>query len=260
MPDTITQLDPWGSRARDWAAIEDENSRPLFDRLHDLLEVGEGTRLLDIGCGSGLAAHLAARRGSQVAGLDSSPGMIELARERTPDGDFRVGDMGQPLPWEDASFDGVTLANTLFFSPDPAGTLREIARVLESGGHVAFTAWVSPEEVELAGYVSAVAPLLPADMPALELFAAPGAGAEQARAAGLVPQQTLELDWSWTYPDLRTLQRGLLSPGLSALAIANVGEQRVGDAIAAAFEPLRTTSGEYRVENRVECTVARRES
>ncbi len=70
----------------------------------------------------------------------------------------------------------------------------------------------------------------------------------------------MELDWSWTYPDLDTLQRGLLSPGLSAMAIENAGEQAVRDAIRSAVEPLRMTSGEYRVENWIECTVARRES
>lgn len=259
MHQTATQLDPWGARARDWAEIEDENSRALFDRLHALLGVGDRTRLLDIGCGTGLAAQLAARRGAQVAGLDASAGMTELARDRTPGGDFRVGDMAQRFPWDDASFHAVTLANTLFFSSDLEATLREVARVLAPGGRVAFTTWVSPEQVELVGYISAVAPLLPADMPALELFVAPGAGSEQAKAAGLVPERTLELDWSWTYPDLDTLERGLMSPGLSALAIENAGEEAVREAIRSAVQPLRTTFGEYRVENRIECTVARRE-
>ena len=260
MSDAIAQRDPWGARARDWAEIEDQNSGPLFDRLHDLLGIGDGCRLLDLGCGSGLAVQLAARRGAQVAGLDSSPALVELARERTPGGDLRVGDIAQQLPWDDAAFDAVTLTNTLFFSSDPDGTLREVARVLAPGGIVTFTAWVSPDQVELARYVAAVAPLLPAGMPALELFAAPGAGAKRARAAGLQPERTLELNWSWTYPDLETLHRGLLSPGLSTLAIANASEQSVRDAITTAFEPLRMSSGEYRVENRIECTVARRTS
>lgn len=55
-----------------------------------LLSAGETQlRLLDMGCGLGLAAQLAAGRGAQVAGLDAAETSIAIARERTPEGDFR---------------------------------------------------------------------------------------------------------------------------------------------------------------------------
>src|SRR5262245_46203028 len=90
--------DPWGARARDWAEME-ESSRPLFEAILDATGVGAGTCLLDVGCGSGLACAIAAARGARVSGLDASPGLLEIARERVPEGDFRVGDLTS-LPFD----------------------------------------------------------------------------------------------------------------------------------------------------------------
>ena len=51
----------------------------------DAASVGKDTKLLDIGCGSGLASAMAARLGAKVRGLDSSPNLIKIAKERVPD-------------------------------------------------------------------------------------------------------------------------------------------------------------------------------
>ena len=253
---STTRDDPWGARARDWAEIEDENSRPLFEAVFDATELRTGTSLLDVGCGSGLACELAAARGARVAGLDASPGMLALARERVPGGDFQLGDM-QALPWDDGSFDVVTFHNTFFFATDRETTLREAARVARRGARVAVVAWTTPDEVELMAYIGAVAPLLPPEVPRLDPFITPPAFERLAVAAGLSAERAVELDWSWEYPDLDTALRGLMSAGISTLAIERAGEHGVRDALTAALAPYRLTSGGYRLENTVHCLIAR---
>jgi SAM-dependent methyltransferase len=246
--------DPWGARARDWAEIEDENSRELFETLHDATGVSSGTRLLDVGCGSGLACALAAARGAVVSGIDASSAMVELAKERLPQADFRVGDMAS-LPWGDDRFDVVTFVNSFFFAADRERTLREARRVTDSGGKVAVVTWTTPQQVELSAYVAALLPLTP-ESPALDPFIETADLEALARRAGLKPKRTFEADWSWQYPDRDTMLRGLLSPGLSAAAIENVGEQTVKHALTAALEPYRATPAGYRLENTVRCMLA----
>src|SRR5438270_13694032 len=63
-----TQAALWGRRAADWAEIQESTVRPLYEVVFDRLDVGLGTRLLDAGCGSGLALAIASGRGASVAG------------------------------------------------------------------------------------------------------------------------------------------------------------------------------------------------
>jgi ubiquinone/menaquinone biosynthesis C-methylase UbiE len=94
----------WGERAADWAYLVEPHARRVNDALFDRAHVSPGTRLLDIACGSGYAASVAAGRGAEVCGLDASEALIAIARARTPAGEFRVGDMFA-LPFEDGCFD-----------------------------------------------------------------------------------------------------------------------------------------------------------
>jgi SAM-dependent methyltransferase len=105
----------WSRGARDWASLVEPHYHPLYHIVHDRLEIANGAQLLDVGCGPGGAALLAAGRGAQVAGLDASPSSIVVARERRPQGDFRVGDM-ESLPWPNHSFDVVTGFNSFQFA------------------------------------------------------------------------------------------------------------------------------------------------
>lgn len=247
--------DPWGTRARDWAEIEDEGSRPLFEAVLDLLGVGEGTRFVDVGCGSGLACRIAADRGAVVSGIDASPGLAQVASERTTDADIRVGDMVS-LPWTDESFDAVSFINTFFFAADQARALSEAARVSASGARVAVVGWTSPDRMQSAGFLGALGPLLPPLLP-IDPFISPARLQELASLAGLRPTSIDELDWTWDYyPDLETAVRGLMSVGLSSLAIARSGEDAVRDAIVEFLRPFRTPAGGYNLVNSVYCLVA----
>ena len=251
----VTGNDLWGARARDWAEIEDENSRELFEAVLEETGVKSGTDLLDVGCGSGLACELAADRGARVSGLDASPGLLEIARERVPEGDFRVGDM-LALPWADDTFDVVTFFNSIFFTEQEAA-LREAGRVARPGGEVAAVVWTSPEQVEATAYLAALEPLHPPPPTEVNPFARPEELERVAHAAGLEVRRVFDLDWTWEYLDLETLLRGWLSPGLSTLAIGATNEQTVRDALARAAAPFRLSGGGYRLENVCRCLVAK---
>jgi SAM-dependent methyltransferase len=103
----------WGARAVEWAYLCEPYARPANGLLFDRLGVGEGVRHIDIACGSGFAAHFAAERSAQVSGLDAAEASVAIARVRTPNGDFRVGDMFE-LPFTDNSFDVATSFNSIW--------------------------------------------------------------------------------------------------------------------------------------------------
>jgi ubiquinone/menaquinone biosynthesis C-methylase UbiE len=97
----------WGARAQDWSELAEPVQIPFYEAVFDALDVGPATRLLDVGCGAGLAVALAAKRGATVAGLDAAEGLVAVARRRTPDADIRLGDLEQ-LPFPDATFTAAT--------------------------------------------------------------------------------------------------------------------------------------------------------
>src|SRR3954469_10607479 len=71
------------ARARDWSEIQERMLVPLYEAVYERLEVGPGTRLLGLGCGSGLALLMAASRGAAVTGVQAhAPERLALARER----------------------------------------------------------------------------------------------------------------------------------------------------------------------------------
>ncbi|QIP72908.1 class I SAM-dependent methyltransferase [Streptomyces sp. VN1] len=73
------------ARARDWSEIQERMLVPLYEAVYERLDLGDGTRMLGLECGSGLALLMAAARGATVTGVDSrSPELLTLARRRLP--------------------------------------------------------------------------------------------------------------------------------------------------------------------------------
>lgn len=70
------------ARARDWSEIQERMLVPLYEAVYERLDVGPATRLLGLGCGSGLALLMAASRGAAITGVDTSSDRLALARER----------------------------------------------------------------------------------------------------------------------------------------------------------------------------------
>jgi SAM-dependent methyltransferase len=117
---------------------------PSAAKLVSFAGVATGQRLLDVGCGTGVAAITAARRGAKVRGLDLSPVLIQRAREHAQlanlDVDFAEGD-AESLPYGDNEFDVVLSQFGHMFAPRPAVAIGEMLRVLKPGGTIAFSTW-----------------------------------------------------------------------------------------------------------------------
>ena len=102
-------------------------------------------RVLDLGCGTGNAALLAAARGATVIGVDPAARLLEVARARAADVDlevtFALGD-AEAIPVESGSVDVVVSVFGVIFAPDPAAAAAEMARVTAADGRIVLTAWV----------------------------------------------------------------------------------------------------------------------
>jgi ubiquinone/menaquinone biosynthesis C-methylase UbiE len=130
--------------AGDWDKLSDAVAA-AGHRLLDSLTLGEGTRLLDIGTGSGGAVAIpAAWRGAEVVGADITDAWFDAARRRAAEAGVEVqwvvGDAVE-LPFEDASFDIVTSTFGHMFAPDQAAAASELARVCKPGGTIGLCCW-----------------------------------------------------------------------------------------------------------------------
>ena len=102
-----------------------------------------GDRILDIAAGTGTSSVAIARAGARVTALDFSAGMVAVGRQRHPDIEFVEGD-ATALPFDDASFDAVTVSFGLRNVNDPHAALAEMRRVLVPGGRLVICEFTTP--------------------------------------------------------------------------------------------------------------------
>jgi SAM-dependent methyltransferase len=249
----------WGARADDWAQYQEPLSAPLFERVLDVAGVGPRTQYLDLGTASGIAASFAARRGARVSGLDASTELIEIARGRVPEGDFRVGEI-EDLPYADGTFDVVTGFNSFQYATQPVEAIREAARVTKPGGIVVAAVWGREQDCEAVAILRALASQLPPPPPgAPGPFALSADGALEAllREAGIEPFATEDVPTPWSYDSRETAVRAHLSSGPAARAIEHSGERSVREAIAAVIAPFALPDGGYELRNSFRFVAAR---
>lgn len=235
----------WGFRGRDWAEVQEGQFAPAFHAVLAHAKVGADTRHLDAGCGAGMAAALSASLGASVCGLDASEALLDIARERTPGGDFRQGDL-EALPFEDNSFDVVTGFNSFQYAGDATQALREAGRVTRPGGWVVIMTWGEPEGMEAAGHVAALKPLMPPPPPgAGGPFALSDETALRgfAEAGGLTPVELRDVESPWHYPDLATARRGMASSGVAVRAAQHSGEDALMAAMDGFLKPFERQDG-----------------
>jgi SAM-dependent methyltransferase len=131
-----------------WAAGDYAQSAryigPVGPDLVRRLAIAAGDRVLDVATGTGLAAIPAAQAGATVTGLDLTPELLDVARERAAAQDLEVtwieGD-AEALPFDDASFDVVLSTFGIQFAPRHGHCAAEIARVCAPGGTLGLCNW-----------------------------------------------------------------------------------------------------------------------
>ena len=239
-PAAELQQQLWDSDPEGWALYAEPHNAPLFRALLDATSAGPGTRLLDVGCGTGLMMQLASHRGAQVTGVDVAPGLLAVARERLPEADLWLADMDR-LPLADASFDAVVGANTFQFAGDPPGALREAARVCRPGGAVAASTFAEPERCESTAVHEAMSALSPPERQSAHApysLSEPGNLESALAAAGLEVAATGEVDCIWRYDTLADALRGLLASAGATRAEQDAGPEAVRDVIESALVPF----------------------
>ena len=253
------QGDLWGARADDWAAFQEPQQHALYVDAVRRLGVGGGTRVLDVGCGAGGLAQVAAAAGADVTGIDAAASLVAIARERVPEGRFDVGD-SQFLPYADDSFDVVTGINSFQYAADPVAALAQARRVARRGGTVHVVVWGREENTELVAVLRALRPLLPPappNAPGPFALSYPGALEALVEQSGLVPADAGYLEATFVFRDEETLLRANRSAGPATLAERTSGEAALTDALRNAFAPFRAADGSYRVETEWRYVTAR---
>ncbi len=262
-----------GARARDWSEIQERMLVPLHEAVYERLEVGSGTRLLGLGCGSGLALLMAASRGAAVTGVEgSSPERLALARERllpdawAPRARARTRLVyGSPRDAADAETPAYTLVTA--FEPigclagDSEGLGELLASATPLAGHgtpVVLAGWGPPERcatssvlrvaTRLADPLRSAGSWRPALRDDLE---------EVAQRAGLRPDGSGRVSCPFGYADVESAVRGLLSTGLFDAAISATDQVQVDKELAEALHPYQRRDGTVWMPNVFRYLIAR---
>ncbi|MFB6440451.1 methyltransferase domain-containing protein [Streptomyces sp. NPDC056411] len=262
---------PAGSRARtrDWAEIQERMLVPLYEAAYDRLGIGPGTRLLGLGCGSGLALLLAAARGAQVSGVDADESRLELARERlTPDGmpeHTQVVSGGpEAAACGKAAFNVITAFHPVGCVSTVEGlttSLTAAAGLAERGSAVVLGGWGPAERCTTAGVLRVAQRLADASA---DFRGSPGWRLsdrddleELADRAGLRPDGSGRVSCPFGYADMASAVRGLLSTGLFDPALEAAEQRQVEKELAEALHPYQRVDGTVWMPNVFRYLIAR---
>jgi SAM-dependent methyltransferase len=196
----------------------------------DRLTIPPGAALLDVACGSGQVALLAAERGLKVTGVDIATNSILAARGRAVaaglDARFDEGD-AENLPYPDASFDVVATLYGAMFAPRPDRVAAELLRVCRRGGIIAMGNWTKE------GFIGTMFKtfarfLMPPDMPAPALWGDERIVRERF-GAGISDLKLTRIPYRFDYPfgpaDVVEFFRQYYGPATRAFASLGEAEQ-----------------------------------
>ncbi|MCX2181597.1 methyltransferase type 11 [Streptomyces sp. SKN60] len=229
--------------ARDWAEIQERMLVPLYEAVYDRIGVGPGSRVLGLGCGSGLALLMAAGRGARVAGADRDPARLALARERLPEVPLALSGLPEGGPYDViTAFHGAAALGS-----NPAA----VTRLAERGGAIVLACWGPAERCATASVLRVAARLAgwgPAERKGLEAAVA---------AAGLPVAGSGRVACPFGYADRDSAVRGLLSTGEFDAALAATDPDQVEKELLEALEPYVRGDGTVWMPNVFRYVVAR---
>jgi SAM-dependent methyltransferase len=237
----------WGGRARDWATYGEPTCTDLFDAMLDAADVGPGTKHLDMGCGAGGALVKAAARGAEVYGFDASANLLEIARERLPDVEYKQGDI-EALPYPDETFDVVFAANSVQYAESQEQAVREALRVKKPDGKFVIGMWCEPERCEMSGLFKALSPDGPPPGAPPTLSSHENLIDLLVRAGGHVDAEG-EVCCDFKFASIEDTLRCHRSAGIMQMFEQKLGADFVENAIRTTHEPFRQADGSYSLKN-----------
>ena len=251
------QGEQWGRHAATWATELEVQMRPLFEGTLEAVGPLAEKRLLDAGCGTGLAASLALAAGASVVGIDASQAFADYAGERSPDAEFRVGDIEQ-LPFEDEAFSVVTSFNSIQYAQDPPRAVEEFARVCQPGGSVAIGVWGDPSQCETDALFARLRSIAPPPPGAPTPLGISEAGCVEAllEAAGLTVSDGGDAACPFIFNDIDHAWEAHSSAGPLQKVIDAVGAEKVRHTLASVLEADRKPDGQLRQDNMFRYVVA----
>ena len=251
------QASVWNQAARDWEEMYASQRSPLYDGILDASGVTSGTYILDAGCGSGGLSLRASLRGARVAGFDISEEMVERARAKVADGDFRVGDLNA-FPYEDDTFDVAIACECLFLSPDPVGAIKELNRVCKGKGRIGIAVFGGPEISDESRMISSVHAILP-EPPKVSLLALSSDGVleDLIAKAGLRTDDAQTLHCSLKFESFDTFWAMVRNFAGFKSMIGAVGEEKIHAAALTGAKPSINDTGELRFNNAYRLVIAR---
>jgi trans-aconitate methyltransferase len=246
----------WQSGGNFPAQYEDVNVAAFFrvfaQDLVDRLALTPADRLLDIATGTGIVVRTARERVpdlARVVGLDLSPAMLEVARERCGDDiELLEGDATE-LPFGDGEFTVLTCQQGLQFVPDRPAALAEFRRVTSGGGRIALACWRSLDHQIAASAIADAAEDLVPDMAAAggAPFALDrDALAELVRGAGFEDVDVAEVTLDSRYASAQELVDGFATGTPLALVIPSQDPEKVAawrEKAIAILQPHETADG-----------------
>jgi SAM-dependent methyltransferase len=257
--DWRTAGEAWGHAPTDWACLYEHYAYEVITAIFDRLRIGPGVELLDIACGAGLALRHAAAMGAATAGIDAAAALVEIARDRNPEADLRLGSMFE-LPWPAERFDAVTSINGIWGGCEPA--LVQAHRVLRPGGLIGISFWGSGAPHDLRGTFKAFARYAPEGhfrgMKRTNDIATPGVAEQMLTETGFevvergVRVSTIE------WPDADIAWRALSSTGPAVPALQHSDPVVVRAAVLDAIEHCRDRNGGYRFRGDHQFVIARK--
>jgi ubiquinone/menaquinone biosynthesis C-methylase UbiE len=215
-PNKLSTSDPWDLVANGYSETTMQILAQYAETAIAHAKLKPGATVLDVACGPGTLALMAAKEGRFVHGIDFSGEMISIFKQRADSAGlsnigFHHGD-AQELPYPDGMFDAAFSMFGLMFFPDRRKGFSEIHRTLKPGGSVCVTSWgpanQSPAMSRIFGALRAIKPDLPEPQRMVESLENPEVFERELREAGFAdvkitcvtkpfPVESIEAFWDY---------------------------------------------------------------
>lgn len=242
----------WNPAPAHWTKFIEPTFIPMYLAALATLDLDEEKMVLDAGCGAGLFLSMVLPTGAALHGIEAAAGLLDVSRRRLPDATLLLEDPDN-IPFNDNTFDVVTVFNSFQYGGTSANATREAKRVAKKGGKMVIGSSGTEEDSDAAVVLSRVASLLPPPSPApADALAAGSADSVETicHSLGLKILVKETVFCPWQFNNVKDLQDAFMCMGSSMNAADIVGTETVKKVIRETSEPFSLADGIYYMRNR----------